>query len=152
MVVSYIKQHQGTAIYETMPDLVFERRHMSYFAQTNTSGALAQTANFFFSGEKQLLFGSIFVVVQSLSHVVFVTTLTVAHRFLGPPPSLGVCSSSCPMSQCYYLTILSSVSPFSFCFQSFLASGSFLMIRLFTSGGQSIGVSALATVLLMNKP
>ena len=85
MVVPYIKQHQGKAIYEAMPDLVFKIRHMSCFAQTNTSGALAQTAKFF----SFLLFGSIFMVVQSLRHVqLFMTTLTVAHRFLGPPPSL----------------------------------------------------------------
>ena len=42
------------------------------------------------------------------------------------------------------------VIPFSFCPQSFPASGSFQMNQLFTSGGQSIGVSALASVLPMN--
>ena len=47
-------------------------------------------------------------------------------------------------------TISSSVVPFSSCLQSFPASGSFLMSWLFTSGGQSIGASALATVLSMN--
>ena len=46
------------------------------------------------------------------------------------------------------LTILSSVIPFSFCLQSFLAAGSFLVSWLFVSHGQSIG--ALATVLPMN--
>ena len=44
----------------------------------------------------------------------------------------------------------SSVVPFSSCLQSFLASGSFPMSHPFTSGGQSIGVSALASVLPMN--
>ena len=44
----------------------------------------------------------------------------------------------------------SSVVPFSSCLQSFLASGSFPTSHLFTSGGQSIGVSALASVLPMN--
>ena len=40
-----------------------------------------------------------------------------------PPP--GVCSDSCPLSQWCYLTISSSATPFSFCLQSFTASGSF---------------------------
>ena len=47
-------------------------------------------------------------------------------------------------------TISSSVVPFSSCLQSFPASGSFPMSWLFTSGGQSIGASALATVLSIN--
>ena len=44
-------------------------------------------------------------------------------------------------------TISSCVVPFSFCLQSFSASGSFPMSQLFTSGGQSIGVSALTSVI-----
>ena len=47
-------------------------------------------------------------------------------------------------------TISSSVVPFSFCLQSFPASGSFQMSQFFPSGGQSIGVSASALVLPMN--
>ena len=47
-------------------------------------------------------------------------------------------------------TISSSVVPFSSCPQSFLASGSFKMSQLFTSGGQSIGVSASTSVLPIN--
>ena len=47
-------------------------------------------------------------------------------------------------------TISSFVSPFSSCLQSFPASGSFPMSWLFTSGSQSIGVSASASVLPMN--
>ena len=47
-------------------------------------------------------------------------------------------------------TISSSVVPFSSCLQSFLASGSFLMRQFFASGGQSIGVSASASVLPTN--
>ena len=46
-----------------------------------------------------------------------------------------------------HLTVSTSVACFSFCLQSFPASGSFLMSRLFTSGGQSIGASASASVL-----
>ena len=67
-----------------------------------------------------------------------------------PCPSLspGVCSDSCPLSWWRYLTISSSVAPFSSCLQSFPGSGSFPMSQFFTSGGQSIGASA--PVLPMN--
>ena len=67
-----------------------------------------------------------------------------------PWPSLSprVCSSSCPLSQWYHPTISFSVVPFSSCLQSFPISESFLMSRLFTSGGQSVGASA--SVLPMN--
>ena len=61
-----------------------------------------------------------------------------------------VCSNSCPLSWWYHPTILSFVVPLSSCFQSFPASGSFPMSRLLTSGGQSTGASASASVLLMN--
>ena len=67
-----------------------------------------------------------------------------------PSPSPGVCSNSCPLSQWCHPTIWSSVVPFSFCFQSFPASGSFPMSRLFASDGQSIGASASASALPMN--
>ena len=61
-----------------------------------------------------------------------------------------VCSNSCPLSQSCYLTISSSVTFFSSCPQSFPASGSFQMSQLFASGDQSIGTSALASILPMN--
>ena len=65
-----------------------------------------------------------------------------------PCPSLspGVCSNSCPLSQWCSLTISSSAALFSFCFQSFPASGSFPVSWLFASGGPSIGASASASV------
>ena len=66
-----------------------------------------------------------------------------------PSPTPGVHSNSCPLSRWCHPTISSSVVPFS-CPQSFPASESFHMSQLFTSGGQSIGVSALASVLPMN--
>ena len=66
-----------------------------------------------------------------------------------PSPSPRVCSNSCPSSQWCHPTISSSVVPFS-CPQSFPASRSFPMSQLFTSGGQSIGVSASTSVLPMN--
>ena len=67
-----------------------------------------------------------------------------------PCPSLspGACSNSCPSSRWCHPIISSSVSPFSSCFQSFLALGSFPMSQFFASGGQSIGVSASASDVL----
>ena len=67
-------------------------------------------------------------------------------------PSLtpGVHPNSCPLSWWCHPNISSSVIPFSFCPQSFPASGSSQMSQLFASGGQSIGVSASASVLPMN--
>ena len=67
-----------------------------------------------------------------------------------PLPTPGVYSSSCPLSQWCHPTISCSVVPFSSCPQSFPASGSFPMSQFFTSGGQSIGVSASASVLPVN--
>ena len=64
------------------------------------------------------------------------------------PVSPRVCSNWFPLSQCCCLTISFSAALFSFCLQSFPASGSLPMSQLFTSGGQSIGASA--SVLLMN--
>ena len=56
-------------------------------------------------------------------------------------------SNSCLLSWWHSLTISSSVAPFSFCLQSFWASKSFPVSQLFTWGGQSTGVSALASFL-----
>ena len=67
-----------------------------------------------------------------------------------PSPASEVYSNSCPLSQWCHSTISSSVFPFSSHLQSFPASGSFQMSQFFTSGGQSTGVSASASVLLMN--
>ena len=66
-----------------------------------------------------------------------------------PSPTPGVYSNSCPLSQWCHPTISSSVIPFS-CLPSFPESGCFLVSQFFTSGGQSIGASASASVLPMN--
>ena len=73
-------------------------------------------------------------------------------RFPCPSLSPRVCSNSCPVSQWCYLTISSSATLFSFCLQSFPASGSFPVSQFFAWGGQSIGASASASssVLPMN--
>ena len=67
-----------------------------------------------------------------------------------PSPIPGACSNSCPLSWWCHLTISSNVIPFSSCLQSFPASESFPGSWLFTSHGQSIGVSASASVLPKN--
>ena len=64
-----------------------------------------------------------------------------------PSPTPGVHSDACPLSQWRHPAISSSVVPSSFCPQSLPASGSFPMSQLFAWGGQSTGVSALASFL-----
>ena len=67
-----------------------------------------------------------------------------------PSPTPGACSNSYQLSQWCHPTISSSVIPFSSSLQSFPASGSFPISQSSASGGQSIGVSTLASVLPMN--
>ena len=67
-----------------------------------------------------------------------------------PSPTPGACSNSYPLSQWCNPAISSSVVPFFSCLQSFPASGSFPISQFLTSGGQSIEVSASASVLPMN--
>ena len=67
-----------------------------------------------------------------------------------PSPTDGVYSNSCPLSRWCHPTISSSVIPFSSSLQSFPASRSFPVSQFFTSGGQSIGVSASTSVLPLN--
>ena len=67
-----------------------------------------------------------------------------------PSQTPGVYSDSCPLSQWCHPTISSCVIPFFSCLQSFPVSGSFQISQFFTSGGQSIGVSASTSVLPMN--
>ena len=67
-----------------------------------------------------------------------------------PSPTPGVYSNSCPLSQWCHPIISSSVIPFSSRPQSFPASGSFQMSQFFTKDGQSIEISASASVLPMN--
>ena len=67
-----------------------------------------------------------------------------------PSPTPGAYSNSCPSSWWCHPAISFSVILFSSCPQSFPASGSFQMSELFAWGGQSIGVSASASVLPMN--
>ena len=67
-----------------------------------------------------------------------------------PSPTPRAHPNPCPSSQWCHPTISSSVVPFSSCPQSFPASGTFQMSQLLASGGQSIGVSPLTSVLPMS--
>ena len=71
-------------------------------------------------------------------------------RLPWPSPTPVACLNSCPMSRWCHPSISSSVIPFSSYLQSFLVSGSFPRNQFFSSSGQSVGVSALASVLPMN--
>ena len=98
-------------------------------------------AHFFFSSVQfSLLVVSDFLRTHGLQHA----------RPPCPSPTPRVDSNSCPLSWWCHPTISSFVVPFSSCLQSSPASGSFQMNQLFTSGGQSIGVSASTSVLPMN--
>ena len=94
------------------------------------------------------------LTVSQFRHSIMSNSLW-SHELPGHQASLSITNSrsppnSCPLSWWCHQTISSSVIPFSSCPQSFPASGSFPMSQVFTSGGQSIGVSALASVLPMN--
>ena len=92
-----------------------------------------------------------FSSVQSLSCVrISATPWTVHARPPCQPPTPRVYLNSCPLSWWCHPTKQSSVVPFSTCLQSFPASGSFPMSQFFASSGQSIGLSASASVLPMN--
>ena len=95
-----------------------------------------------------------FLLIQMFSHSVVSSSLRPhEQQHTRPPcpsPTPRVYSNSCPLSWWCHPMTSSSVIPFSFCFQSFPASGSFPMSHFFTSRGQSIGVSASTSVLPMN--
>ena len=108
-----------------------------------------------YSGLKDLRFLSVtnFSSVQFSRSVVSDSLQHHGLQHARPPCPSAIpqaCSNSCPWSQWCHPTIASSVIPFSSCLQSFPASGSFPRSQFFASGGQSIGVSASASVLPMN--
>ena len=87
-------------------------------------------------------------VLQSPSCVpLFLTSWTEHARPPCPSSSPEVCLSSCPLHRWCHPAISSSDALFSFCLQSFPASGIFPISLLFTSDDQSTGASALASVL-----
>ena len=88
---------------------------------------------------------------QSLSHVqLFATPWTAAHQASLSSTNSQSLPKLMSIGRWWHPTISSSVIPFSSRLQSFPASGSFQMSQLFTSGGQSVEVSASASVLPMN--
>ena len=91
-----------------------------------------------------------FSSVQLLSVSNSLTPWPAACQASLPSPTPRAYSNSCPLSQWCHTTISSSIIPFSSCLQFFPASGSFPMSQLFQSGGQSIGVLASASILLIN--
>ena len=108
---------------------------------------------FFFNKSNHFILEQFYRKVQFSCSVVSDTLWPHGLQHTRPPcpsPAPGVYPNSCPLSQWCHPTISSSVIPFSSRFQSFPASGSFQMSQLFASGGQSIGVSASASVLSMN--
>ena len=97
--------------------------------------------------------GLFFQSVQFSRSVVSNSLRTHEPQHVRPPcpsPTPGAHPSPCPLSQWCHPTISSSVVPFSSCPQSFPASGFFQMSQFFSSGGQSIGVSASTSVLPVN--
>ena len=114
------------------------------------------TRNDVFSGNDPSWLGSclnIMSVSQFSRSVVSSSLLLHEPQHARPPcpwPTSRVHPNSCPLSRWCHPTISCSVIPFSSCPQSFPASGSFQMSQFFASGGLSIGVSASASVLLMN--
>ena len=89
--------------------------------------------------------------VQSLSRVQSLRPHGLQHaRLPCPSPVPRAYSNSCLSSQWCHPTTSSSVNPFSSCLQFFPASGSFSLSQFFAAGGQSIEVSASASVLPMN--
>ena len=95
-----------------------------------------------------------FPVSVQFSHSVMSDSLRPHELQHARPPCLsptpGVHPNPCPSSRWCHPTISSYVIPFSFCHQSFPTSGSFQISQLFTSGGQSTGVSASTSVLPMD--
>ena len=94
----------------------------------------------------------LFATTKSLSQVwLFVTPWTAAHQAsMSITKSYSLLKLTSPSGRWCHPTNSSSVVPFSSCAQSFSASGSFQMSQLFTSGGQSTGVSTSASILPMN--
>ena len=100
-----------------------------------------------------LLFKNCFHHSIQLSHSVmsnFAISWTAAPQDPHPSAIPEAYTNSCPLSRWWHPTISSSVIPFSSCLQSCPASGSFPMSQFFVPGGQSVGVSASASVLPIN--
>ena len=122
--------------------------HLSYLFHLHFASLSSRTLSYF-PGISMMLPCSV-----QFSHTVVSDSLWPYESQHAKPPcpsqTPGVYSNSCPSSQWCHPAISSSVVPFSSCPQTLTASGSFPVSQLFTWGGQSIGVSASASVLPMN--
>ena len=122
-----------------IPSLIFDLR-MNYGRSSEGNSDL-------------LLLYSLFSSVQFSCSVVSDSLWSYESQHTRPPcpsPTPGVHSNSCPSSRWCYPAISGSVIPFSSCPQTLPTSGSFPVSQLFAWGGQSIGISALASVLPVN--
>ena len=106
-------------------------------------------SNCFVHLDSSLSSGSWFSSVSVMSNSLRPHGLQYA-RLPWPSPNPGAYSNACPLHQWCHPTISFSVIPFSSHLQSFPASGAFQMSQFFSSGGQSIGVSASTSVLPTN--
>ena len=136
-----------------------DRTHISFVSHIDRGRILYVTLSHLESPLKHLLlknFQNQFITFSSVQFSLSVLSDSLWHHELYharppcPSPTPRVHLNTCLLSWWGHLTILSSVTPCTSCPQSFPTSGSFQMSQLFASGGQSIGVSASASVLPMN--
>ena len=138
--IRYLTQWEG--IYQSVSKILFIPSAIFFAFSCFTKWILSNQYQSFFD---------IVCCCCFLSHVWFLWRHELQHaRFPCPLPFPGACSNSCPLTHWCHQTISSSVTTFSSCLQSFSSSESFPISQLFASGGQSIGASASASVLLMN--
>ena len=146
------KRHKGNIFHIYWLEELILLIH-SYYPQLSTYSlqSLSKFQGIFHKTERKKLYNSFktVVVVQLPGHVwLFVTPQPATHQTSLSLTFPRICPSSCPLNWWCHPTISSSITLFFFCLQSFQASGSFPMSQLFTLGGQSIGYSASASVLL----
>ena len=141
---------QGSSVYEILQARILEWESISFFRRSSRSRDWTWV---FCSAGRCFYHLSSCSSVQFSHSVVSDSLRPYEPQHARPPcpsPTPGDYPNACPLSQWCHLTISSSVVPISSCLQSFPASGSFQMSQLLASGGQSIGVSASASVLPMN--
>ena len=143
-----MKLHSSACGYPVSKDHLLKRLLLSSIEQSRHCCQIFW-CSFLFVG--YFCLEKVFSSVQSLSCVQLFVTHELQHS--RPPclsPTARACLNSGPSSRWCHPTISSSVVSFSSCLRYFPASRSFPMSQFFTSGGQSIGVSASASVLSMN--
>ena len=128
-----------------IPNILFQPHKRRLYTWTSPDGQYQNQIDYILCSQR---WRSSISSVQSLTSVRLFATHGLQHaRPTCPLPAPGVHADSCPLSLWCHSAISYSVIPFSSCPQAFWASGSFQVSQLFASGGQSIGVSALASFL-----